>query len=75
MEILMDRSIRELLTYFKAKLEQVEIEIGCGSNKSDGRIDAYCLALPGVDVIVNLEERLGAFPDHCTDEPCAGGRG
>jgi SAM-dependent methyltransferase len=59
--------IEALLEYSRSKLGQVEIEIGCGPNKLQGRIGVDHLALPGVDVVANLEEGLGVFPDRCAD--------
>lgn len=63
----MVRSVEELLEHSRAKLGQAVIEIGCGPRKTEGRIGVDCLALPGVDIVANLEEGLGIFPDHCAD--------
>ena len=63
----MSVGIGELLEYSRSMLGQVEIEIGCGPNKLEGRIGVDHLALPGVDVVANLEDGLSVFPDHCAD--------
>ncbi len=63
----MSADIENLLEHSRTLLGRVEIEIGCGPKKAPGRIGVDHLALPGVDVIANLEEGLGAFPSHCAD--------
>jgi SAM-dependent methyltransferase len=63
----MSTEIEKLLENSRSLLGQVEIEIGCGPDKLPGRIGVDHLALPGVDVVANLEEGLGEFPSHCAD--------
>lgn len=46
----------------------VIVELGCGPNKTTGRIGIDRLDLPGVDIIANIEDGLGFLPDSSVDE-------
>lgn len=46
---------------------QIVIELGCGKNKSEGRIGIDRLELPGVDIVADLEHGLPFLPDNSVD--------
>jgi ubiquinone/menaquinone biosynthesis C-methylase UbiE len=46
----------------------VVVELGCGPRKQSGRIGVDRLALPGVDIVCDLEQGLPFFPDNSVDE-------
>src|SRR3989338_7869822 len=51
-----------------AKREKVVLELGCGPTKSEGRIGIDRLALPGVDIVADINEGFPYLPDHSVDE-------
>jgi predicted SAM-dependent methyltransferase len=44
------------------------LELGCGPNKPAGRLGIDRLALPGVDIVANLDEGLPFLEDNSVDE-------
>ena len=44
------------------------LELGCGSNRREGRIGIDRLDLPSVDIIADVEEGLSFLPDNSVDE-------
>lgn len=47
--------------------ERVVLELGCGPNKTPGRIGIDLLDMPGVDIVANIDEGLGFLPDSSVD--------
>ena len=47
--------------------ERVVLELGCGPNKTPGRIGIDLLDLPGVDIVADIDEGLGFLPDSSVD--------
>lgn len=45
----------------------VVVELGCGPNKKPGSIGVDAIALPGVDVVTDLNRGLGFLPDSSVD--------
>lgn len=43
------------------------LDIGCGSGKVAGAVGVDCIALPGVDVVHDLNQRPWPFPDNSFD--------
>jgi len=50
------------------KNNKVILELGCGTNKTEGRIGIDQLDLPGVDIVADLNQGFAFLPDHCVDE-------
>jgi len=48
--------------------ESLVVELGCGPNKKAGRIGIDQLDLPGVDIVADINQGLGFFPDQSVDE-------
>ncbi|MSM40063.1 MAG: methyltransferase domain-containing protein [Geobacter sp.] len=46
----------------------IVIELGCGRNKTPGRIGIDRLNMPGVDIVADIEQGLPFFPDNSVDE-------
>lgn len=47
--------------------EAIKLDLGCGSTKRAGFIGVDGKNLPGVDIVVDLEEGLSFLPDECVD--------
>jgi predicted SAM-dependent methyltransferase len=47
--------------------QAVVLELGCGPNKTPGRIGIDMIDLPGVDIVANIDEGLGFLPDSSVD--------
>ncbi|MFL6696769.1 MAG: class I SAM-dependent methyltransferase [Vitreoscilla sp.] len=47
--------------------ERVVLELGCGPNKTPGRIGIDLLDMPGVDIVADIDEGLGFLPDSSVD--------
>jgi SAM-dependent methyltransferase len=47
--------------------QRVVLELGCGPNKTAGRIGVDRIDLPGVDIVANIDEGLGFLPDSSVD--------
>ncbi len=45
----------------------VVLELGCGPNKTPGRIGIDRIDLPGVDIVADIDEGLGFLPDGSVD--------
>lgn len=45
----------------------VVLELGCGPNKTPGRIGIDRIDLPGVDIVADIDEGLGFLPDASVD--------
>jgi ubiquinone/menaquinone biosynthesis C-methylase UbiE len=48
--------------------KRIVIELGCGPSKHPGAIGIDAIAIPGVDLVANLEEGLSFIPDSSVDE-------
>jgi ubiquinone/menaquinone biosynthesis C-methylase UbiE len=48
--------------------DRIVVELGCGPNKHPGRIGVDRIALPGVDIVANIDDGLPFFPDSSVDE-------
>ncbi len=48
--------------------ERINIELGCGTNKKEGKIGVDKLPLRGVDIIHDVEKGLSFLPDNSVDE-------
>lgn len=48
--------------------DQVIVELGCGPKKAPGRIGVDMVALPGVDIVADLENGLRFLEDNSVDE-------
>lgn len=46
----------------------IDLELGCGQNKINGRIGIDKQNLPTVDIVADIEEGLPFFPDNSVDE-------
>lgn len=55
----------ELAKLFKDKNLGVKIDLGCGANRIPGFIGVDIRAVPGVDVVVDLEKFPWPIPDEC----------
>ena len=47
--------------------QPVVLELGCGPNKTPGRIGIDRIDLPGVDIVADIDEGLGFLPDGSVD--------
>jgi predicted SAM-dependent methyltransferase len=47
--------------------QPVILELGCGPNKTAGRIGIDLIDLPGVDIVANIDDGLGFLPDASVD--------
>ena len=47
--------------------QPVVLELGCGPNKTPGRIGIDMIDLPGVDIVANIDHGLGFLPDASVD--------
>src|SRR6516225_2772550 len=45
----------------------VVLELGCGPNKTPGRIGIDRIDLPGVDIVADIDQGLGFLPDGSVD--------
>jgi ubiquinone/menaquinone biosynthesis C-methylase UbiE len=48
--------------------EQINIELGCGTTKQEGKVGIDRLPLKGVDIVHDVENGLGFLPDNSVDE-------
>jgi predicted SAM-dependent methyltransferase len=48
--------------------ELIKLDIGCGPHKKEGHLGVDLKALPGVDLVVNLDEESLPFADNSIDE-------